>query len=925
MLVGAVSYFSVVQLNENTAWVAHTHRVINRIDSMLGRVTDAETAQRGYLISGDEPYLAGYTEASRDARRGLEELQLAIADNPDQLQRFEEFKAVVIERLASSTATITAYQSGGFKAAQEIVRGGRGRQLHEQLRDLAEEIKNAEEVLLQQREIKANHSAAFTQTTIIGSGGLALVLVGVALAGIRRDLAARDQAQRHLLQSEQTLRQDRAGLELRVEAGTAELARSNEALRHSERRFRALIEHGSDCIALIDVSEKFVYLSPAVTTIGSFAPEELVGRSATEHMHPEDLPKFRETMQKLLNNSTQPDRILWRCRHKQGHWLWLEGAVTNLLDDPAVAAIVMNFRDVTASKQAELKLRSQLTRLALLSEITRAIGERQDIHSIFQVVVRAVEEELPADFACMCMYEPTAKTLTVTRIGVRSAELAGELALAEQAKIIIDANGLSQCVAGSLVYEPDLAKIPFAFPQRLHRGGLNCMVAAPLRSERTVFGVLVVARQQATSFSSGECEFLRQLSEHVALAAHQAGLYSSLQAAYDDLRQSQQAVMQQERLRVLGQMASGVAHDINNAISPIALYTDSMLDSEPNLSARSRGYLQTIQRAIGDVAETVARMREFYRQREQQTAHVPVQLNALLAQVVELTRARWSDMPQQRGIVIQLDTQLASDLPAVRGTEGEIRDALTNLIFNAVDAMPEGGVLTLRTSVVEDANDASNRKVNLDVIDSGVGMDEATRLRCMELFFTTKGERGTGLGLAMVYGMTQRHGAQLVVESEPGKGTMIRLSFQAPPEINSLEVAPVYTMPPGLRVLVVDDDPVLLKSLRDTLEGAGINVAMAQGGQDGIDAFLAAHAGESVFDVVITDLGMPFIDGRKVASAVKAASPETPVIMLTGWGQRLMVEGDVPDNVDRVLSKPPRLPELRAALAQLTASDKIQA
>ena len=131
------------------------------------------------------------------------------------------------------------------------------------------------------------------------------------------------------------------------------------------------------------------------------------------------------------------------------------------------------------------------------------------------------------------------------------------------------------------------------------------MVAAPLLVESQVFGVLIAARREPNSFSSGDCEFLRQLSEHVALAAHQAQVHTALQQAYDDLRQTQQAVMQQERLRALGQMASGIAHDINNALSPMALYTESLLEREPNLSPRTREYLETSQRAIEDVAHTV--------------------------------------------------------------------------------------------------------------------------------------------------------------------------------------------------------------------------------------------------------------------------------------------------------------------------------
>jgi len=147
--------------------------------------------------------------------------------------------------------------------------------------------------------------------------------------------------------------------------------------------------------------------------------------------------------------------------------------------------------------------------------------------------------------------------------------------------------------------------------------------------------------------------------------------------------------MQQERLRALGQMASGIAHDINNAISPVALYTESLLEREPNLSERARNYLVTIQQAIDDVAATVARMREFYRPREPEMQLARMAFNRTIEQVVNLTRARWADLPQQRGVVIDLRLELAPDLPAIMGAEGEIRDALTNLIFNAVDAMPE--------------------------------------------------------------------------------------------------------------------------------------------------------------------------------------------------------------------------------------------
>ena len=201
-------------------------------------------------------------------------------------------------------------------------------------------------------------------------------------------------------------------------------------------------------------------------------------------------------------------------------------------------------------------------------------------------------------------------------------------------------------------------------------------------------------------------------------------------------------------------------------------------------------------------------------------------------------------------------------------------------------------------------------------------MDEETRRRCLEPFFTTKGERGTGLGLAMVYGMVQRHSAELEIDSTLGQGTTFRLIFPAyTPAFTATVRIPTQMVAQRLRILLIDDDPLLIKSLQDTLEADGHVISAASGGQAGIEMFSAvATKGGKGFDIVVTDLGMPYVDGRKVAAAIKAASHKTPVIMLTGWGQRMVAENDIPTHVDRVLSKPPRLHELRAALAELTAT-----
>lgn len=758
-------------------------------------------------------------------------------------------------------------------------------------------------------------SIAMEQVTLVVILSLAVSLVAQALRRRRAALIHVDEMDRRVQERTEELAQA-------VEALTAEVERhkrTEEALRESEQRVDLALDAAGIGQWHVDLITGEV--------IKSGRHQQILGQGAARHagtraelfanVVSEDRPGVEARFQKALDTAGVCE---FECRVQQSdgavRWVWARGRV--LSDEHGhPLRFLGSSRDITDRKLAEHKLQSQLQRMNLLGQITRAIGERQDLRSIFQVVIRSLEDNLPLDFACLCLYDAAAEQIHVTSVGLHGEGVAMELAMTENAHIDIDQNGLSQCLRGRVVYEADVSAIDFPFPQRLARGGLRALVGAPLLFESQVFGILLAARREPNSFSSGECEFLQQLSEHVALAAHQAETHTALQQAYDDLRQTQQSVMQQERLRALGQMASGIAHDINNAISPVALYTEMLLEQEPGLSKRTRDYLETTQRAIGDVAHTVARMREFYRRQEPELVLSPVDLSVLVQQVIDLTRARWHDIPQKRGVVIDLRPELPGNLPAVAGVESEIREALINLVFNAVDAMPEGGTLSIRTRTVE-VRDKQDREVLIEVADTGIGMDDDTRRRCLEPFFTTKGERGTGLGLAMVYGVVRRHNAEIEMESTVGEGTTVRVRFPvAAPQTAGAQSLGREVMPPRLRILSVDDDPLLIKSLRDALEGDGHAVVTASGGQEGIEIFRAAAQGDERFAVVITDLGMPYVDGRKVASAIKNESPSTPVILLTGWGQRLVAEGDVPPNVDRVLNKPPKLRELRTALAEL--------
>jgi len=569
--------------------------------------------------------------------------------------------------------------------------------------------------------------------------------------------------------------------------------------------------------------------------------------------------------------------------------------------------------------QSTRRLEAQLGQLRLLAQITRAIDQRKDLSAIFQGVVDTLEAELPVDFSCSCMREGEADDLVVKELGPRAVELMSLTNVNSSTRIPWSLNGLQGALSGDIVQMDGLGDSPAPFFRSLAMAGLQSAVVAPLVYERKVLGALVVARKEAHAFSPMECEFLVQLSEHVALAVQHSALFRSLQQAFEDLRESQQSILQQERLRSLGQLASGIAHDINNGLSPAAVYVDSLLAHETDLPRRARDYLRIVQRAITDVSQTVGRIRHFYRPREEHQL-LAVDLAPLISQVIELTEPRWRDIPQERGVNVAVVAEIQDGLAPVMGSEHEIRDSLTNLVFNAVDAMPSGGSITLRAYAL--ARDAGFAGVALEVEDTGIGMDAGTLDRCLEPFFTTKGERGSGLGLAMVYGMTRRHEAKLAIDSVVGRGTRITIQFPDSAHMRTeAGTDSIEGSHPGepLRVLLVDDDPNVLDSLADSLSGEGHEVTPALGGAAGLAAF-SAQSGTTPFDVIITDLGMPHVDGRQVASSIHAISPGTPIILLTGWGQQLQDNDELPQGVLTILTKPARLRDIRVALAGLGRS-----
>ena len=431
------------------------------------------------------------------------------------------------------------------------------------------------------------------------------------------------------------------------------------------------------------------------------------------------------------------------------------------------------------------------------------------------------------------------------------------------------------------------------------------VLGAPLRAKGKVIAVLSVADAKPRAFSSAEVLLLETFADHAAVAIQNAQLYEEAQRAYDELSRAQAQLVRSETLRAIGEVASGAAHHLNNLLGIIAGRTELLIRRLATTDHRKS--LETVNRAALDAAEVVRRIRSFSR------AHTTpllesLDLNQLVHEIVELTRPRWFDQSQKQGIRIDVTVE-PGDIPPVAGEAAALREVLMNLVLNAVDALPTGGRVRLRTW-----RDADG--VHCAVSDTGVGMSPEVQRRALEPFFTTKGPKSTGLGLSVNYGIIGAHGGTMAIESVPGAGTTV--GFTLPPASDSeripLAPATVVARTP-LRILVIDDDLPIREVIADILREDGHHVEQAAHGRDG----LARMHDVTPLDVVITDLGMPDITGWDVIRAAKDHQPPFPIGLVTGWG-------DDPDGrpadcprPDFVLAKPVTHAALRLAVGRAAA------
>ena len=563
------------------------------------------------------------------------------------------------------------------------------------------------------------------------------------------------------------------------------------------------------------------------------------------------------------------------------------------------------------------QLGRQFHTLATIGEIDRAVLSALEANTIVDTVLARMRDVFPCDWISVTLRdsEVAHAAWTYLRSGTSESDT-----LVEAVELTLtDLQTLHENPAHLVIMDKHLP----AFLTPLTTRGARSFLVLPLFRAQRLSGFITLGYRDQPVQGQEELAQARQLADQVASAlanAHdveerkraEALLQESNRRLGDtlgELKTTQKQMIQQERLRALGQMASGIAHDFNNTLSPILGFSELLLLNPKTLDDKDKAKerLRIIHTAAQDATKVVSRLREFYRPREKEDLSAPVNLKLVVEQTIRLTQPKWKDQALADGITVNMAAEL-QDVSPIGGDESELREVLTNLIFNAVDALAEDGTITLRTR-------PDGEHVILEVSDTGAGMTEEVRQHCLEPFFSTKGERGTGLGLSMVYGIIQRHQGTVDLESEPGKGTTFRIRLPVQGERTPMRYQQEGTdIGTKLHVLVVDDDALVCRVTTEYLISIGYTVETALSGNEALEKFRAGR-----FDLVVTDQGMPRMSGDQLASAVKRVAPNTPVILLTGAGKTVESAAEDSKAVDFIVSKPLSMAALRRVLAKVKA------
>jgi len=618
-----------------------------------------------------------------------------------------------------------------------------------------------------------------------------------------------------------------------LEASETKHKRIEKTPTEAKEQYRRLMELCPETIA-IHSQGKIVYMNPAgAKLLGVAKSEELIGKSIMDFVPPDYQKIIKKRIRQGFEQGKPAPLIEEKLVRPDGKVIFVETIATPITYQGKPAMLAMS-RDITERKKAEGALRESEKKYRSLYESSKD--------------------------------------------GIVPCDIQGNF---------LDANGAFLDMLGYTIEEVKKLSYQRVTPKKWHE------------TEEDIIKNQVMARGYSDQY---EKEYIKKdgtvfpIAIRVWLIKDERGDPTGTWAIVRDIterKEAEEALIRSERLRALGEMAGGVAHDFNNLLA-IILGNAQLLErglkryKEEEIKKR----LKVIARTAYEGGETVRRIQHFTRREVLTENFTRIDLNEIVREAISSTSPRWKDEPEAKGITIKMKEKLEK-LPPLLGGRSEIMEVLTNLIFNAVEAMREEGEITIKTK-------AKEKEVFLYFTDTGQGIPKGIKDKIFDPFFTTKGPKASGLGLSTSYGIIKRHKGEIKVESREGKGTIFTISIPIPLEIpQDEEKLKDLEKFPSRKILVIDDEEGVRDVLEGILKSGGHRVTLAETGQEGLEEFRKTD-----FNLVLTDLGMPEISGWELAQRIKEIDPDMPVGMITGWGVAFTKEKLKEEGIDFILFKP---------------------
>jgi len=648
----------------------------------------------------------------------------------------------------------------------------------------------------------------------------------------------------------------------------AELRRDREAqdreierLRGEEQWFRALIERASEMVLVLSGDGRIRYVSPSMTRLLAYEPDDLLGKDAFEYIHPEDRDEIQAAFGRTVDGDDRGQPVELRIRHRSGAWRYHEAIGTNLLDSDLLSGVVVNFRDVHRRKATEEALSNEKERLAVTLRSMRDAVITTDHNGLVALLNRAAEE-ITGWSQGDALNRPLTEVFQIldprSREPIPFADILDDAQRSTQSRsrrsVLVDRRGVERLVEGK---------------------------SAPIRDRGSAVVGLALVFRDVTQYEQMERDLQRA-----------------------------------EKLDSLGVLAGGIAHDFNNVLTAV-LGNIGIARMHAKPRSRIHQLLAEAESASLQARNLTQQLLTFSK------GAAPVRQAASIAELVRET-AEFA----LRGSNTRCEFTFDEDLWSVAIDEGQMHQVIQNLVINADQSMPKGGAIDIEaTNVLIDRHGATpldpGRYVRMVIRDRGTGIPEDILASVFDPFFTTK-KRGSGLGLAVCYSIVRNHEGHITIDSTAGEGTTVTIHLAAvddKPSLRALEET-IATISDDSRVLVMDDEDLVLTTADMMLRHLGYDTQLTHDGSEAVEAYRRALAAGQPFDAVIVDLTVPGgMGGKDAVSRLLEIDPDARVVVSSGYSTDPVMAEYVAHGFKAVVTKPYKVGELDRALKEALADD----